>query len=177
MPTGIGHLATVLFLSAARVAGASSALTTMSHCEVNEITYFSCPLKHSLKIVSLCGGSLKVGATDEVDSDFMKHMWLQYRFGKRHKLELVFPKQASGSLSLFLGEHYQGQSASGSTVRFVNGATEYSVGSMYSAVSSSGFEGVTVTTKGMKTTMLSCDGAPTENINFGDLVKELEPAK
>lgn len=50
-------------------------------CHPKETVYFSCSVT-SKRIVSLCGNSLEP----------KEQFWLQYRFGRPGKLELVYPK-------------------------------------------------------------------------------------
>ncbi len=146
------------------------------HCDKGEVTYFSCKLSHSAKVVSLCGGRLTDPATQAVDPQRLSTMWLQYRFGKANTLELVFPSQVNGSLSRFKGEYHTGQSVSSSTVIFSNGNATYTVGTSFSALTSIGFDGVDIAQKG-KRIALACDGKPAIDRDFGELVQQLEPVK
>jgi hypothetical protein len=60
-----------------------------SHCATDETTYFSCSVK-SEKVVSICGENF------ENENGF-----LQYRFGKLDKIEMVFPKTTEQSTKKF----------------------------------------------------------------------------
>lgn len=52
-------------------------------CNSKEHVYFSCTVKGSGKLISLCGNSLE-------DED---RFWLQYRFGAIGKIELAYPQR------------------------------------------------------------------------------------
>lgn len=66
-----------------------------SLCNTNEKVVFSCPLKRSTKIVSLCSSQLsKTGG------------YLQYRFGVPGKVELEFPAKRTESQRVFKYSHY-----------------------------------------------------------------------
>ena len=80
----------------------SAATDSKSHCAANEKIYFSCNLVQSQKVVSLCGGS----------SESDRISWLQYRFGKIGKPEMVYPQNKNGSLEKFSGIYQNVRSAS-----------------------------------------------------------------
>jgi hypothetical protein len=75
---------------------ASNALPVPSLCEKAEKVVFSCQLKNSAKIVSLCSSS-KLSKTEG---------YLQYRFGVSGKIELEYPKQRSDAQKSFHYSHY-----------------------------------------------------------------------
>lgn len=86
-------LAVALLLPAATN---SAALQTSSLCTKGEKVVFSCPLKSSTKIVSLCS-SAKLTKTAG---------YLQYRFGLPGKVELEYPKDRSRPEQAFHYSHY-----------------------------------------------------------------------
>jgi hypothetical protein len=71
---------------------------SQTHCGRGEDTEFSCKIKGSAKLASLCSGDLDSGQPDE--------RWLQYRFGVPGKIELRYPEQKAGSLQRFEGVYY-----------------------------------------------------------------------
>lgn len=73
----------------------SAAADSETHCTANEKIFFSCHLARSQKVVSLCGGS----------SESDRISWIQYRFGKIGKPEMVYPPNKNGSLEKFAGLH------------------------------------------------------------------------
>jgi hypothetical protein len=70
-----------------------------SLCTPDETTYFSCRIKGSQKMASLCGG-------DDVDGKGQQQSWLQYRFGKPKAIELAYPVSHAGSLKKFEGTYF-----------------------------------------------------------------------
>src|SRR5689334_25339939 len=67
-----------------------------SLCEKSEKVIFSCSIKKSGKIVSLCSS---VNASKDQG-------YVQYRFGLPGKVELEFPKTLSGTQAQFKYSHY-----------------------------------------------------------------------
>jgi hypothetical protein len=67
-----------------------------SLCEKGEVIVFSCSLKRSGKLVSIC-------SSRDVAKD---RGYLQYRFGRQHKLELQFPTERTKTQSQFQYSHY-----------------------------------------------------------------------
>ena len=80
----------------------SAAGDSKTHCAESEKIYFSCNLVPSQKVVSLCGGS----------SERDRISWLQYRYGKIGKSEMVYPLNKNGSLEKFSGIFQNVRSAS-----------------------------------------------------------------
>lgn len=79
----------------------SNATWADTHCKSSKTVYFACALKKSSKIISLCGSN---PFDLDVKSD---NKWLQYRFGKLGKPELIFPKSPVDSLRKFQEDwHY-----------------------------------------------------------------------
>lgn len=75
------------------MASPTIASESKTHCVAEENVFFSCPIKGSNKVLSLCGGSDESGIPS----------WLQYRFGNLGAAELVFPAKRAGSLQKFGG--------------------------------------------------------------------------
>jgi hypothetical protein len=67
-------------------------------CGEDETDHFSCTVRGSKKIVSICS-NIKYGNIEEGS-------WLQYRFGHPGKIELVFPQEKQGSLAKFEGHYF-----------------------------------------------------------------------
>ncbi len=61
-------------------------------CSSKEVVYYSCEITNTQKLVSLCGNDL-----DDPDG-----FWLQYRFGRLKRLELVYPDNRDKSKHLFI---------------------------------------------------------------------------
>jgi hypothetical protein len=112
------------------------------HCRPDETTYFSCVVKGSARVVSVCGGK----------------DWLQYRFGKPGAIELEFPQERNASLNQFQGASriHRADGIAAQWLMFARDGTEYSVSQMEGG---SNFHGVSVLPPGSKKTIdLSCDG-------------------
>ena len=77
----------------------SSNVYAATHCLPLEFVYFSCKIKGTSNVASLCSNQA------DVRGDVPKDMWLQYRFGRVGHIKLIYPKNKKGSLSLFQGEH------------------------------------------------------------------------
>ena len=75
---------------------ASNAIPVPSLCEKAEKVVFTCQLKNSAKVVSLCSSS-KLTKTEG---------YLQYRFGVPGKIELEYPRQRSDAQKSFHYSHY-----------------------------------------------------------------------
>lgn len=94
-----------------------------THCAPAERVFFSCPIKGSSKVLSLCGGVDEMGTP----------LWLQYRFGMIGRTELVFPSDKAGSLQKFGGVR-QTAKAIGLTIMevwFAVGAYTYLIEHVY----------------------------------------------
>ena len=70
----------------------SSKVHAESLCKPKEVLYYSCKIAGTQKLVSLCGSDLS-----EPNS-----FWLQYRFGRPGKLELVYPESRGKTKPLFI---------------------------------------------------------------------------
>ena len=134
-------------------------------CDAEEHIIFSCPIKRSAKIISLCAAK-----------DFSKQAgYLQYRFGVPGRIELEFPQSRSGSQQLFHYSHYFRAQFDLTAITFSNDGYEYSIFHDYNgeekpAVAESG---VRVTVKG-KENSLFCAGKP--KANLANLEEILPPA-
>jgi hypothetical protein len=96
---------------------AASTAQTPSHCSASEAAIFSCRIKGSTKILSLCGSKQLSKDTG----------YLQYRFGPPNAVELAFPKEKKDSLSQFLYFHYFRAQVDRTSVSFKNGGYKYSI--------------------------------------------------
>jgi len=92
------RLAVMLILSmSAHLVVASPTL-----CAKDEAVFFSCPLKDSNKVVSLCGDRGLMKSREEGENSF-----LVYRFGRLGALELEYPKRRDGSIEMFSYSRYE----------------------------------------------------------------------
>jgi len=80
---------------------AAPPLLAASHCQIGETDYFSCQIRGTKKILSVCGSPDAAEAADARSSN----AWLQYRFGRPHQIELTYPKHRSNSLTAFQAAH------------------------------------------------------------------------
>jgi hypothetical protein len=133
-------------------------------CTPTEKIYFSCKIKSSEKLLSVCG---RVGVKSGLAGD--PHDYLQYRFGRLGHPELVYPKITENSLSNFKVEYDYRKTAGTSSFELIFNistyqyrvyATNYPLGEG----EDSGFDtlgGVRiVNSKGVSTDIL-CSKAPT----------------
>jgi hypothetical protein len=89
-----------LYLLAALGLVSSWALAgSVSHCGLNERTYFSCTIAKSNKVVSLCG-EMK---PDPDGPNQTTVAWLQYRFGPLGAPEITYPQSKANSIERFSG--------------------------------------------------------------------------
>lgn len=137
-----------------------------SHCKGNEFTYFSCTIKGSQKVVSLCGNAPSKSFNEAANEG----RWLQYRFGKLEKIELSFPKDISTSMSEFVGEPHHSLNSAYDYLWFKNKEVNYSIGCTSSDIA--GKCSVTVNSK-----ELICGPKAAISIEFNDIVNELAPAQ
>jgi hypothetical protein len=87
-----------------------------SLCDSAEQTFFSCPIKNSSKIVSVCG---KGSGSSEG--------YLQYRFGLPGKIEFEYPANRSGSTKLFGWDSRAHADVADDWLWFKNGGFVYSI--------------------------------------------------
>ena len=133
------------FFSAVSVFGAES------HCAPDEQVIFSCGIRDSSKVLSLC-------ASRQLTKE---EGYIQYRFGAVGKSEFGFPPSREGSRVRFSYSHYFRAQADRTEVRFRNGKYEYSVfsdyeGDMRPAINESGVRISDTSTEEEKT--LLCKG-------------------
>jgi hypothetical protein len=95
----------------------ASTVQTPSHCSASEAVIFSCKIKGSTKILSLCG-------SERLSKDTG---YLQYRFGPPDAVELTFPKAQKNSLAQFLYLHYFRAQVDRTYVSFKSGGHKYSI--------------------------------------------------
>lgn len=108
----------LLVLLLAHQAGVAAAAQTL--CRPGETDHFSCPARGG-KIISVCS-NIADGRIDDGS-------WLQYRFGKPGKPELVFPAEKKDSLSRFAGHYFdpREQTMATADLRFLHGRALYGV--------------------------------------------------
>jgi hypothetical protein len=95
---------------------ASLPTLAQTHCKADEIDYFSCPIVNSTRVVSICGN---------VENRIEGSSWIQYRFGSKNHLELVYPERKEHSASAFEGNAFGRYQIV--DLRFVSGDVLYSV--------------------------------------------------
>jgi len=123
-------------------------------CATKETNYFSCPTsKH--RWISLCAGPQ--------DN-------LQYRFGKAGKLELQFPKAATGDNNQFKYAHYFRAQTDRFEVSFTNQTVSYSIFDYQE--DNQRHAGVRVTDAKGQETELSCVGRVSSRL--GELKTKLQ---
>jgi hypothetical protein len=92
-----------------------------SHCAHDEQILFSCSIKGSQKVLSLCGSR-----------QLTKNKgYIQYRYGSPGRIELEYPSVRAGSQSKFTYSHYFRARVDRTEVGFKNGTYDYSVFSDY----------------------------------------------
>ena len=136
------------------------ALQANSLCLMDERIIFSCAVKRTAKIISLC-------ASKDLDKE---RGYLQYRFGLPSKVELEFPTDRKGTQAKFHYTHYFRAQFDLTEINFTIDGYEYSVFDDYNgeekpAVSS---QGVSVTAPGKpKEVSFVCRTKP--KADYGDL--------
>lgn len=108
-------LAAVILLSTA-----AQNLSAATHCNGSENVVFSCKIKGSKKVASLCATSRKV-------KNHVTPVALIYRFGKIGNIELEFPSSPSGSLERFKFDHYFRPDVDITSISFSNGSFDYDI--------------------------------------------------
>lgn len=104
----------VLFLATAPAALAGNIPCL---CQPTETVIFSCQIKNSQKIASLCASKI----------DDPNNGYLQYRFGRKNKIEMEFPRKNDGSASRFFYSDYARYQVTRQSLRFVNSDYEYTI--------------------------------------------------
>jgi hypothetical protein len=107
----------VVLLIHSRATSASSAMQSSSLCTKGEKVVFSCALKSSTKIVSLCS-SPQLTKTDG---------YLQYRFGVPGQIELEYPKDRAKPEKSFHYNHYFRAQVDLTEISFTNNGFTYTV--------------------------------------------------
>jgi hypothetical protein len=137
---------------------ASNALA-QTHCIPPEQTFFSCKIRGTQKVASLCGVSTMGG--DNEDS------WLQYRFGRLGVIEFRYPRAKEKSIPKFQGEFHRSAMGSDDSLWFTNHGTTYSL----EVVDTGKHQLFRVWAAGK---MLPCSGKATLN-GFADIAVSLTP--
>jgi hypothetical protein len=131
----------------------SGSLQPNSLCSKDEHIIFSCMVKRSAKIVSLCAST-----------NFAKERgYLQYRFGLPDKVELEFPKERQGTQQKFHYSHYFRFQVDLTEINFEVGGYEYSVFDSYNGEEKPAIseQGVSVKAPGKpKEVSFVCRGTP-----------------
>lgn len=109
----------LIFLIIGAVAKVSA--ETPSHCGNEEEIIFSCQIRESSKILSLCASK------DLSDTSG----YLQYRFGRLNKVEFAFPHELKQSQKKFLYRHYFRYQVDRTEISFENHGHEYTIYSYY----------------------------------------------
>lgn len=95
-------------------------LAAATHCRDGEVVVFSCQIKGSQKIASLCSSIRKSKRSVVPEALF-------YRFGKLGNVDLQFPPSAEGSLQKFRFNHYFRPGLDSTAISFTNGSFDYSI--------------------------------------------------
>jgi hypothetical protein len=139
-------------------------LASTSLCAKDEKVVFSCPLKRSTKIVSLC-------SSQKLNKDAG---YLQYRFGVPGKIELEFPDNRADSLKAFKYSHYFRAKVDSTEISFSRGGYTYTVFDEYNGEEKPTVsdQGLTVTDSSKKEVKYLCRFKPTAD--YGDLPEVFE---
>jgi hypothetical protein len=135
-----------------------------SLCEKSEKVIFSCSIKKSGKIVSLCSS---VNASKDQG-------YVQYRFGLPGKVELEFPKTLSGTQAQFKYSHYFRAQVDETEISFTSEGYQYAIFDDYYGDENPAIhqQGVRVNAPdGGKETTLSCGGRA--KADYGNLADVL----
>jgi hypothetical protein len=143
----------------------SRSLAATSLCTNEEKIVFSCALKRSMKIVSLC-------SSQKLNKD---GGYLQYRFGAPDKIELEFPDNRADSLKVFKYSHYFRAMVDYTEISFSRNGYTYTVFDEYNGEEKPPVseQGLTVTTDGSKREVkYLCFKKP--KADYGDLPEVFE---
>jgi hypothetical protein len=135
----------------------SPSLWAAGHCTKGEIAYFSCQIKGSDKSVSVCGSRIADDG-DGIDDG----AWIQYRFGKPGKPDMVYPDKKSSPARHFSGESILANDVRLYALMFSRGGYKYEV------VHTQENNFVGVTGKG-RTAKFECAGSPHMSVSAGTL--------
>jgi len=97
--------------------GSASAPPSLTLCANGERVIFSCTLRQSAKVVSVCASK---DLTNEQG-------YLQYRFGRPGKIELEFPKDRTNTQQQFEYSHYFRARVDLTEINFTVDGVSYSV--------------------------------------------------
>jgi hypothetical protein len=122
-----------------------------THCSSKEVEYFSCKIKGSEKVVSLCGSVFR--ESTYASANIVDDAWVQYRFGKPGNVELTYPEKRRPLLGNFSADFIVANDARLYVLGFKRGGYSYEV------TYSPGFRGVKVKGRGVDAEM-PCDGEP-----------------
>jgi hypothetical protein len=100
---------------------ASTAYASGNHCSPQEQVIFSCEIKRSSKVISVCASSKLTVSEGTV----------AYRYGVLGKPEFQFPPQAEGSIKRFRFAHYSRYQVDRLELSFENGNYTYAVFDYY----------------------------------------------
>jgi hypothetical protein len=128
-----------------------------SLCKTNEKVIFSCTVQNGNKLLSVCG-TKKLTKTVG---------YLQYRFGTKSTLELVYPSTTKGTQDKFYWYYLRGSDSAGAELSFNNNGYYYTIGSTQAYDEnngvSSGYIEITKDGKHSTAQTLHCVGKPDEN--------------
>lgn len=139
------------------------------HCQAAETTYFSCRIKDTANIASLCGAS----PSPKTDAAGAGEGWMQYRFGPADRIEFSFPTDKKDSLAEFDGERLLRPRSSAATVTFRHQGVSFTV------VSNTGelaFTGVWLALEKVRAPDMQCDGVP-EVDRLRDAIRLVSPGR
>ena len=131
-----------------------------SLCAKDEKVVFSCSLKRSMKIVSLCSSPNLTKAAG----------YLQYRFGAPGKIELEYPENRADSRKVFKYSHYFRAMVDSTEISFSRNGFTYAVFDEYNGEDKPPVseQGLTVTTESSnKEVKYLCQLKP--KADYGDL--------
>lgn len=126
-------------------------------CQKDEVTFFSCEIKGSAKVASLCG-------SPQLDAH---RGYVQYRFGRVGKIELTFPQERQNSQQSFFYAHYFRAQVDRTEVTFQNGSYQYAVYDDYEGEEKPGMHAKGVRVEASTSTRevdFICTGKPVSNL-------------
>ncbi|MBL8149213.1 MAG: hypothetical protein JNN15_04720 [Blastocatellia bacterium] len=141
-------------------------LQSNSLCKTDEQIIFSCAIKKSKKIVSLCGSKTLTNSQG----------YIQYRFGTANNTELEFPKELQQNQSKFTYSHYFRAQVDYSGISFVNNGYSYTIFDEYNGEEKPVVKlaGVRIAKGEQDPTELQCGSKPIAHWNFLEGVVRLE---
>lgn len=149
-----------------------SATANATLCNKDEVIYFSCNIKNSKKLVSLCGTPF----FDATTYKKLESPSIQYRFGQQGRVELAYPTKKPNPREIFVGEYHHPHNGFSHALSFTRNNVLYSLEIIEADTR---FYGVRITEES-KTIKLSCQNFPIiqydNDINsFYLLVSTLDP--